>query len=74
MLSFFIAKRIYRDNTGGKKVSRPAVMIAVTGIAIGLAVMIVVVSVVVGFKKEIRDKIIGFGSHIQISNLDAMYS
>ncbi|KAA6309151.1 hypothetical protein EZS27_039300, partial [termite gut metagenome] len=42
--------------------------------AIGLAVMIVVVSVVVGFKKEIRDKIIGFGSHIQISNLDAMYS
>ncbi|KAA6304314.1 Lipoprotein-releasing system transmembrane protein LolE, partial [termite gut metagenome] len=61
MLSLFIAKRIYRDNAVGKRVSRPAVLIAVTGIAIGLAIMIIAVSVAVGFKKEVRDKIIGFG-------------
>ncbi|CCZ47669.1 MAG TPA: ABC transporter permease [Mediterranea massiliensis] len=70
-LPLFIAHRIYRDNDSGRQVSRPAVLIAMTGIAIGLAVMIVAVSVIVGFKKEVRDKIAGFGAHIQITNLDA---
>ena len=46
---------------------RPAVLIATIGVAIGLAVMIIAVSVIIGFKSEVRDKIIGFGSHIQIS-------
>ncbi|PIE99327.1 MAG: ABC transporter permease, partial [Paludibacter sp.] len=32
--------------------------------------MIIAVAVVVGFKKEIRQKTIGFGSHIQITNFD----
>ncbi|KAA6317026.1 Lipoprotein-releasing system transmembrane protein LolE [termite gut metagenome] len=74
MLSLFIAKRIYHDNVAGKRISRPAVFIAVTGITIGLTVMIMAVSVVVGFKKEVRDKMIGLGSHIQISNLNATHS
>lgn len=52
--------------------SRPAVRIATMGVAIGLAVMIVTVSVVVGFKHTIRDKVIGFGSHIQVENFLAM--
>lgn len=73
-LSLFIAKRIYRDHDGGKRVSRPAVLIAIIGIAIGLAVMIVSVAVVIGFKSEVRGKVIGFGSHIQVTNLDAVTS
>lgn len=40
--------------------------------AIGLAVMIVTVSVVLGFKHTIRNKVIGFGGHIQISNFLTM--
>ncbi|KAA6322472.1 Lipoprotein-releasing system transmembrane protein LolE, partial [termite gut metagenome] len=40
----------------------------------GLAIMIIAVSVAVGFKKEVRDKIIGFGSHIQINNLNVVHS
>lgn len=72
--SLFIARRIYRDSDGGKQVSRPAVLIAMTGIAIGLAVMIIAVAVVIGFKSEVRNKVIGFGSHIQITNLDAINS
>ena len=72
--SLFIARRIYRDSDGGKQVSRPAVLIAMAGIAIGLAVMIIAVAVVVGFKSEVRDKVVGFGSHIQITNLDAVNS
>ena len=73
-LSLFIARRIYRESDGGKQVSRPAVLIAMTGIALGLAVMIIAVAVVIGFKSEVRNKVIGFGSHIQITNLDAVNS
>lgn len=73
-LSRFIALRIYRSSDVGKQVSRPAVLIATIGVAIGLAVMIIAVSVIIGFKSEVRDKIIGFGSHIQISNSDAARS
>ena len=43
---FFIARRIYRSREGEKEVSKPAVRIAMAGIAIGLAVMIVSVAVV----------------------------
>ncbi len=72
-LPFFIAKRIYSDKGDKRKVSRPAIRIATIGVAIGLAVMIVTVSVVLGFKHTIRDKVIGFGSHIQVHNA-IMYS
>lgn len=68
-LPLFIAKRIYSDKGDKRKVSRPAIHIAIIGVAIGLAVMIITVSVVLGFKHTIRNKVIGFGSHIQVHNL-----
>jgi len=73
-LPLFLAKRIYRENGGSGKVSRPAIRIATIGVAIGLAVMIVTVAVVLGFKHTIRDKVIGFGSHIKVENLLTMQS
>ena len=71
-LAFFLAKRIHFSNDKGnnRRVTPPVVRIAMAGIAIGLAVMIVAVAVVVGFKKEVRNKVIGFGSHIQLSKFD----
>lgn len=68
-LPLFIARRIYSDQGDKRKVSRPAIRIATIGVAIGLAVMIVTVSVVLGFKHTIRDKVVGFGSHIQVHNI-----
>lgn len=62
----FVARKIYSNPDGRKNVSRPAIQIATTGIAIGLAVMIVSVCVVLGFKHTIRDKVIGFSSHIAV--------
>ena len=62
----FIAKRIHFSHKEGKIVSRPAVRIAIGGIATGLAVMVIAVAIIVGFKREVRNKLIGFGSHIQI--------
>ena len=65
----YIAKKIYSDQGDKRKVSRPAIRIATIGVSIGLAVMIVTVSVVLGFKHTIRDKVVGFGSHIQVHNI-----
>ncbi|MBQ7510829.1 MAG: ABC transporter permease [Prevotella sp.] len=67
----FIARRIYSDQDDRHKVSRPAIRIATIGVAIGLAVMIITVSVVLGFKHTIRDKVVGFGSHLQVYNVQA---
>lgn len=66
-LSLFIARRLYRDERKERKASRPAILIAKAGIAIGLAVMIIAVCVIVGFKSEVRDKVVGFGGHIQVT-------
>ncbi|MFC2439403.1 MAG: ABC transporter permease [Segatella maculosa] len=71
-LPLFIARKIYSGKTDSKQVSRPAIRIATAGVAIGLAVMLISVSVVLGFKHTIRDKVIGFGSHIQVANFMTM--
>lgn len=70
----FVAGRIYRSKEGNKEVSKPAVLIATWGIAVGLAVMIVSVAVVIGFKHEVRDKVVGLGSDITVTNFDAQKS
>lgn len=66
----FIAKRIIFGTGGTSQLSRPIVRISVLGIALGMAVMILTIAIVTGFQNEIRDKLIGFGSHIQITNYD----
>ncbi|WP_294748617.1 FtsX-like permease family protein [uncultured Prevotella sp.] len=65
----FIAKRIFSDKGDRHQVSRPAIRIATIGVAIGLAVMIITISVVLGFKHTVRDKVVGFGSHLQVYNI-----
>ena len=72
MLSTFIAKRIYSDSGETKKVSTPAIYIATAGMAIGLAVMIISVSVVLGFKRTISEKVVGFGSHAVVRNFTSV--
>ncbi len=68
-LSLFIARRIYGSSAPqDARVSRPAVTIAMIGIAVGLVVMMLSVAIALGFKQEVRDKVIGFGSHIQVAN------
>ncbi len=59
---------------GKRNFSRSILAIAIFGIALGLIVMIVAVAIVTGFKKEISNKVTGFGAHIQILNLDSNLS
>ena len=72
-LPLYIARRLYRQNDLQQKVSRPAIRIAMAGVAIGLSVMIVSVCIVFGFKHTIRDKVIGFGGHLQVSNFSTLH-
>jgi lipoprotein-releasing system permease protein len=73
-LPYFIAQRLIKGRREGTSFSRPINIIAIVGIAMGLAVMILAVSILTGFKKQIREKVVGFGSHIQIVNLDSNLS
>lgn len=68
----FVARRLFKNKGSKKGASRLAIHIAVGGVAIGLAVMIISVCVVLGFKQEIKNKLIGFGSHIQIQNYESI--
>ena len=73
-LPYFIARRLIKGRREGTSFSRPINVIAIVGIAMGLAVMILAVAILTGFKQQIREKVIGFGSHIQIMNFDSNIS
>lgn len=60
----FIAKRITFFSQ--KTISKLVISIALVSIALGVAVMEVSISIVRGFQKEINEKVVGFGAHIQI--------
>jgi len=44
-------------------------MISMAGIALGVAALIVVLSVMNGFQKELRTRILGVASHVQVSGM-----
>lgn len=70
-LEYFISKNIIKGDRNSKKFTKPIINISILAIALGLIVMIITMSIVGGFQREIRNKVIGFGSHIQITNFDS---
>jgi len=73
-LEYFIAKRLFFKGRHREKKSKPSTKIAIIGIAVGLAVMLIAWAVVMGFRQEIRNKIIGINSHIQITSYYSNYT
>lgn len=69
-ISSYIARRITFSRSDKKKLSKSVLRIAISVVAVGMAVMIITVSIVTGFKNEIYNKLIGFQSHIKILNRD----
>ncbi|MCD7969473.1 MAG: ABC transporter permease [Alistipes sp.] len=65
---FFIARRI--SGRGGRVRSNIMVRIATATVAIGIAVMIVALAVISGFKRELTARVTGFGAQVQVVNLD----
>ena len=64
-ISLFIASR--RSLFSNREGKSPALRSAVAAVSLSVAVMIASVCIVLGFKQEIRDKIVGFNSHITLS-------
>jgi lipoprotein-releasing system permease protein len=60
-----------RGDRNSKKFTQPIIKISIAAIALGLTVMIIALSIVSGFQREIRNKVIGFGGHIQITKYDS---
>ena len=67
-LELFLARRLYSTRNGKRHLSRPAVTIAQWGVTVGTVVMFLSICIIVGFKHQVRDKVVGFGGHIQIQN------
>ena len=71
---YFIARRITYENRDKQSIAKPIIRLAIFAIALSIAVMVITIAVVTAFKTEIRKKVIGFGSHIQIINHDSNIS
>lgn len=65
----FIAKRLVKERSFQGLIAQRMSKIATVSIAISTAVMVVAIAIVIGFKKEIREKITGFNAPIQITKL-----
>ena len=65
-----LATRLYFSDEGKSRHSRPAVRVALTGIIVGVMVMILTICIVVGFKRTVTQKVAGFGAHIQLVSFD----
>lgn len=69
---YFISLRLRKGK--GPSFSRPIIRISIAGIALGLAVMLVSLAILQGFQKQVRDKVSGFGAHIQITGFSSNLS
>ena len=68
--SLFIAKRLYNTKENNNNYTRPIIRIAILAIALSVAIMILSVFILSGFKNEISNKVFGFGGHINISKFN----
>lgn len=73
-INLYIARRIFSAKENRNNLSHRIVNIALFGIVLGLVVLILSVAIVTGYKSEVGRKVIGFGSHLQIVNLDSNQS
>lgn len=67
-LEYFIARKVAAS--GQKSFSRLIIRIAITAVALSVAVMIIATALIAGFKYEISNKIFGFWGHIHITDTD----
>ena len=58
-----------KNKKHSKKFSRPIVIISILGVILGVSVMVVTLSVAVGFQNKIKGKLLSFGNHIQIESM-----
>lgn len=70
-LELYIARKVLKGTNNKTNISKPIINIAIFGVALGMAAMILSVCIVVGFKQSVRSKVTGFAAHIQVVNHDS---
>jgi len=63
----YIAQKLWQTRLQQKSIAAPVVKIAIGSISLGIAVMILTVSIITGFKNEIKSKAVGFSGDVVIS-------
>ena len=71
-LSLFLSQKLIPKNS--RRVSKPVVSITVVSVALGICILLLTFAITTGFRNEIRNKVIGFGSHIEVAHFDNNYS
>lgn len=69
-VEFYLARRIVFGDGLNSRLSNPVIRLAMISIALGIAVMLISVMVVTGFRNEIEGKVTGFNAHIRINNFE----
>ena len=67
-IEYFIANRLFTAKEKNNRYTKPILGIAILAIGFSVAIMLISIMIVTGFKKDISDKVIGFNSHITITN------
>ncbi|GIV61143.1 MAG: permease [Rhodothermaceae bacterium] len=68
----FVALRYLRQARGreeGRRFLHFVTYVSVGGVAVGVAALLLALSIVRGFSREIEQKIVGFGAHVQVESL-----
>ncbi len=69
-LEWFIAHRLASRNLGARTVSKPIVKIAIGAVALGIVIMLVAASSGMGFKRKVREKILGYSGQVHITSFE----
>ncbi len=67
-IGFFLSKKLISHDS--QRISKPIVSVSVISVALGVIILILAFAITTGFKSEIKEKMVGFGSHIEISHFD----
>lgn len=68
---FFIAKRIIGSKAYKSSISAPIIKIGIAAITIGMVVMMIAIATGIGLQQKIRDKVVAFNGHVNITNYDS---
>lgn len=66
--SFFLSQKLIPKEN--RRISKPVLTISIISVALGICILILTFAITTGFRNEIRNKVVGFGSHIEISHFD----
>jgi lipoprotein-releasing system permease protein len=67
-IGYFLSGKLIPHNS--QRISKPIVSISVLSVALGVVILILAFAITTGFQNEIKEKMVGFGSHIEISHFD----